>query len=321
MFRFTYNGNMKRKFLWSSLTLIVLAAIGVLVYLSLHSNFYQTPLPDTGYNPGQSTNSKIPNFDHVLIVVFENKGYATILNTGQAPYFASLAKQNSLATHYYSLFHPSLPNYIALTSGSNAGISSDCSPDDCMAKVKNIADEIEASGRSWKGYQEDMPSPCTTYNTGRYAVRHNPFVYYPDIQTNSQRCRSHDVPYDQLATDLANNQLPNYAFITPNLCHDMHDCSVKAGNDWLTKEAPKILNSSTFKNSNSLLVITFDEAEGGDHANRVPAILVGKSVKTGFSSDQTYSHYSLLHTIEAAWDLQPLTKNDANAPLMNEFFK
>lgn len=312
---------MKRRFLWSSLVLIALAAIGVLIYLSFHSNFYQTQLPNSSGNPATQTNSSLPNFDHVIVMVFENKGYSTILDTHQAPYFDKLAKQNSLATHYYATFHPSLPNYIALTSGSNAGITSDCSPDDCLANVKNIADEIEASGRSWKAYQEDMPSPCTTHNSGRYAVRHNPFVYYPDIQTDTERCRSHDVPYSQLAVDLKDNQLPNYAFVTPNLCHDMHDCSVKAGNDWLAKEAPELLNSSAFKNSNSLLVVTFDEAEGGDHANRVPAILIGPSVKTGFASAQPYSHYSLLHTIEAAWGLKPLTKNDANAPLMNEFFK
>ncbi|HET8689843.1 MAG TPA: alkaline phosphatase family protein [Candidatus Saccharimonadales bacterium] len=309
---------MRHRLLWSTMTIIILLAIGALIYLSTRSNFYQTQLP-TG-NTADQASTTLPDFDHVVIMVFENKGYSTILYNSQAPYFGKLAKQNSLATHYYANFHPSLPNYIAMTSGTNAGITSDCSPDKCPAKVKNIADEIESSGRSWKAYQEDMPAPCTTYNSGRYAVRHNPFVYYPNILNDTQRCQSHDVPYSQLALDLSRNQLPDYVFITPNLCHDMHDCSVKAGNDWLAHEAPKIIDSDAFKNSNSLLIVTFDEAEGSDQTNRIPTILIGHSVKKNFISDQTYSHYSLLHTIEAAWGLKPLTKNDADAPVMSDFF-
>lgn len=264
----------------------------------------------------------VPSFDHIAIIVMENHGTYSIIGNKSAPYLNKLASTNALATNYSAIFHPSLPNYLALTSGTNAGITTDCSPSSiCQANVKNIADEIESTGRTWKAYQEDMPRPCADTNAGLYAVRHDPFAYYPDITRNVARCQKHVVAYSQLASDLSKNQLPSYSFITPNVCHDMHNCSVKIGDDWLKNNVPKLLNSSEFTKQNSLLIITFDEAEASDSGNKVAAILIGKSVVKHYKSNATYSHYGLLHTIESAWGLTPMTENDIRAPIMKDFFK
>jgi hypothetical protein len=128
--------------------------------------------------------------------------------------------------------HPSLPNYLALTSGSTAGISTDCNPPGgaCTAAVRNIADEVVASGRSWRMYAEGMPAPCATHNVGEYAVKHVPFLYFPDVTNDANYCAAHVVPYSDLATDLATTtRLPAYSFVSPNLCDDMHDCAIATG--------------------------------------------------------------------------------------------
>lgn len=301
--------------------ILVLVALGF--YLWRH--FDQTkngtvPATKTVAQPA-AKEPVIPDFSHIVIILEENHGLTNIIGNSEAPFINKLAKTSALATNYDAIFHPSLPNYLALTSGTNGGITTDCSPSSqCWANVRNITDEIEASGRTWKAYEESMPAACTTVNSGLYAVRHDPFVYYPDISQNPSRCDNHVVPFSELAHDLANNSLPNYVFITPNVCNDMHDCSVQTGDNWLKKLVPKILQSKAFTKENSLLAITWDEAEGQTEPNRVPLILAGQKVKKNFSSSQPYNHYSLLKTIETAWQLKPLTDNNTSAKPMLDFF-
>lgn len=298
----------------------VLVLAGAAYWLLRPARFYETPL--SKHTPGSSQTAKIPAFDHIVILMLENKGYGTIIgNRTDAPYLNSLASQYALAANDTALFHPSLPNYIALTGGTNAGITSDCSPGPrCQANTTPITAEIDASHRSWKTYLEDMPAPCTLQNAGRYAVRHNPFVYYPAITNRTAYCAAHDVPYGALASDLAAHRLPNYVFIAPNICDDMHSCPVSTGDAWLQREVPKLLDSDAFTKQRSLLVITFDEAEGSDRQNVVPLILVGSDVKRGYVSKQPYTHYSLVHTIEQSWQLDPLTASDKQAPTLSDFF-
>lgn len=300
------------------LVVIFLAAIYVVGNQHLHEN------PPPVNHPKQAATQAAPKASplaHVFIVVMENKEYSAIINNSQAPYINSLAQTYATATNYSGVAHPSEPNYLALTSGSTDGVTTDCNPPSagCEVSVPNIADEIEKSGRTWKEYAESMPTACYTQNAGEYATKHNPFVYYNDVVNNSARCKAHVVPFTQLATDLASvATTPNYAFITPNLCNDMHDCSVSTGNNWLAAHVPMILNSKAFTTQSSLLVITWDE--GSSASNHVPTILIGSSVKRGYQSVKPYNHYSLLHTIEYRWGLPPLTNNDKSAPLMNEFF-
>ena len=258
-----------------------------------------------------------PGLAHIVIILEENKTEQSVIGSPDAHYINMLADNNARASNYYAVTNPSLPNYLALTSGSSAGFKYDCSPPggNCQAKVTNIADRLEMAGKTWKEYAESMPSPCYANNSGDYAVRHNPFLYYPDITSNLSRCKTHVVPLTNLMHDLERAaDLPDYSFITPNLCSDMHNCPVLTGDDWLSQHVPQILHAPAFAQQNSLLVIVWDE--GSIANNNVPVIFAGPAAKKGYVSVTYYSHYSLLHTIEAAWNMQPLTANDARAPLM-----
>lgn len=261
--------------------------------------------------------SKQGNLDHVVVIVEENKPATHIIGSPDAPFINQLAARGALATNYSAITNPSLPNYLALTSGTTAGISTDCLPSSCTARVPSIAGKIEQAGRTWKMYAESMPAPCTDHNIDPYAVRHNPFLYYPEVTDDATYCAAHDVPFSRLASDLAQaSTLPDFAFISPDLCHDMHNCSVTTGDDWLAAEVPKILASPAFTDQNSLLVITWDEGETGD--NTIATIFAGPAAKASYSTDTAFTHYSLLHTIESDWGIRPLTDHDANAPVMDE---
>src|ERR1051326_5003636 len=178
-----------------------------------------------GPAPKAAAAGTVPVFDHIFTIMMENHSYNEIIGSSQAPYINGLANANGLATNYFAVSHPSLPNYLAATGGSTFGVTTDCTT--CFQAQPNIAvDRAEASGRSWKAYQESMPSNCFLGNSGEYAQKHNPFVYYDDIRLNSTECNK-DVPYTQLSTDLASAATtPSYAWITPNLIDDMHDGTV-----------------------------------------------------------------------------------------------
>jgi acid phosphatase len=158
---------------------------------------------------------------------------------------------------------------------------------------------------------------CYSRNSGEYAVKHNPFVYYENIRGNQSRCEAHVVPYTSFPADLKSaSTLPDYSFISPNMCNDMHNCTIQAGDSWLAREVPRILASPAFTRQNSLLVVVWDEGHKSD--NRVLAIFAGAAAKKGYVSRAKYDHYSLLRTIESVWHLPPLTRNDANAPVMTD---
>jgi phospholipase C len=257
--------------------------------------------------------------EHIVVIMEENKPSNTVLNGDEAPFLNSLASTYAVATDYTAITNPSLPNYIALTSGTTAGISTDCLPAECGSlNVPSIADRVESSGRDWRIYGEGMPAPCSTENSGRYAVKHIPFVYYRSVVSDASFCAHHVMPYPQLAADLAGGTLPDLVFITPDLCNDMHDCPIATGDAWLSREVPQILQSASF-GENSLLVITFDEGTWDD--NQVATVFAGPAAKPGSSSAVAYSHYALLHTIEALWGLEPLTENDRDAPVMQDLLR
>jgi hypothetical protein len=163
-----------------------------------------------------------------------------------------------------------------------------------------------------------MPSTCFLGDAGAYAQKHNPFVYFDDVRTTPE-CEN-VVPMDGLASDLSSTgAAPSFGWITPNLCNDMHDCSIGSGDTWLSNTVPMLLNSPAFTSQNSLLLITWDEDDGSQQ-NRVPMLLIGPSVIPGASSANAYDHYSVLKTIEMAWDLAPLTANDAAAAPITDVF-
>ena len=261
--------------------------------------------------------ASLPSYDHVFVIAMENHSYGEIIGNPAAPYINSLTAAGGLATNYFAAGHPSLPNYLALTGGSTYGVTSDCTT--CWVAAPNIADKLEAAGKTWKAYQESMPSACLVGDSYPYVQKHNPLIYFNDIRTNASRCQSHVVPYSQLSGDLGSAATtPNYAFITPNMSNDMHDGSIQAGDAWLQQQVPHILGSPAFTAQRSLLTIVWDE-DDGSASNQVAMILVGTGITPGYRSTAGYNHYSLLHTVEAGLGLPTLTNNDAAAAVMSDF--
>ena len=168
----------------------------------------------------------------------ENKEAGEVLGSRSAPYLNGLARRYATATAFYGIRHPSLPNYLALTGGSTFGIKSDCTS--CHAAGANLVDQLEAAGVPWRAYMEGMPRACFNGGSrGDYAKKHNPFMYYDDVRTRPGPC-GNVVPASRLPADLASG-LPSFVWITPNLCHDMHDCSVRTGDRYLAGLVPKFL--------------------------------------------------------------------------------
>jgi phosphatidylinositol-3-phosphatase len=255
----------------------------------------------------------LPHFSHVVIVVMENHDYGQIIGNPDAPYINSLARRHALSTGYQAIAHPSLPNYLALIGGSTFGVHSNCM--DCLQTAPNLVDQLEAHGISWKAYMEDMPSPCFTGSaSGNYAKKHNPFVYFTDITSNPGRCRK-VVPLTQVVADLGRHALPQFAFITPDRCHDMHDCSERTGDTYLSQLLPTILREL---GPSGVLFLTWDEGRPGPatteagsccptaQGGQVVMIAAGPGALQGASVGTAYNHYSLLLTIEEAWGLERL---------------
>ena len=281
-----------------------------------------SPTPTPTPSPPPVPSAGVPAYDHIVEILMENTAYSQIIGSSSAPYVNSLARNGAIAGNYVAIGHPSLPNYMALSSGqSYSWAPSDCDPSaSCQTSAVNVADRIEGSGKTWREYAESMGSPCRLASSGTYFARHNPFVYYTDITGNATRCNSHVVDYSNLSTDLAaTSSTPNYAFITPNSCNDMHDCPVATGDTWLSQAVPAILGSPAFTQQHSLLVIVWDE-DDGSQGNKVAFVATGYGVKTGFTSNVGYNHYSLLKTVEASWGLSTMTTNDAAASAMSDIF-
>lgn len=290
---------------------LVLLIVGVSLYFgSRHLN--------TSKHSAPSSNRQTVSIDHIAVIVMENKRYDAIVGSSAAPYINALLQEYALAKNYYAITNPSLPNYLALVGGSTFGVTSNCI--NCFIAATNLVDQLEVHNKTWKGYMESMPENCYIGYHDPYAQKHNPFVYFDDIRNNPQRCNN-DVPLDQLYKDLQSEKTtPNFMFITPNLCNDMHDCSIQQGDTWLSHIIPTLLQSPAFQKQRSFIVLTWDEAEAGS-SNQIPIIFIGNTVKKKFSSELKYNHYSLLHTIEAVWGIPPITDEVKNAPVMTEFLQ
>jgi hypothetical protein len=260
----------------------------------------------------------IPAFHHIFVVIMENHSSSEIIGSADAPYINSLVASYGHAANYSAISHPSLPNYLALTSGSTFGLTTDCT--DCFQNAPNLpVDRLVPAGLSWRGYMESMPSPAFVGDAYPYMQKHDPFVYYDNIRTDPAQF-ANVVPYTQFAVDLASaGTTPAFCWITPNMLDDMHDGTVAGGDAWLSKAIPAILNSDAFTIDKSLLFITWDENDDSP-GNEVATLVIADAVTPGFTSQVPYTHYSLLRTIEASWGLAPLTANDAAATPMSDFF-
>jgi phospholipase C len=238
-------------------------------------------------------------YAHVLWIWMENKSYSQVIGSSSAPYTNQLANQCGLATNYSAVTHPSLPNYIAATSGDYWGIADDNPPASHPLAVASIYSQVKAAGRTWRDYEESAPSNCPLTSSGLYAVRHDPVPYYTGIRSD---CANWDVPMGtttsgKLASDLSANTLPDFAFLTPNLCNDTHDCGVSTGDAWLQSWFQVILASPAYQAGNTAIFLTYDE-DDGSASNHVVTIVVSPYTPTGKKSSMAFSHYSLLKTTE-----------------------
>ena len=262
---------------------------------------------------GANTGTALPRFDRVVVVVFENKEFEQVVGSADAPTFSSLARRYALLANYRAVSHPSLPDYLALVSGSTQGITSDCTS--CRVSATNLADTLERAGKSWKTYAEGLPRAGFMGSwAGRYAKKHNPFLYFTDVASRPDRLRR-IVPLETFRRDLAAGGLPDFSLVVPDLCHDMHDCSVATGDAWLgTFLRPLLRSSSTL--GNGAVFVVFDEGTtsqgGGGH---VPALVLGPLVRPGSQTSTPLDHYGLLRTIESAWHLPLLGRSRGARPI------
>lgn len=247
-------------------------------------------------------------YQHVVWILMENRALSQVAGSASAPYLNSVARACGLATDYSGVAHPSLPNYIALTSGSTHGIQDDASPGSHHLAGPSI---FSLLGAQWRSLEETMPSNCDHGGYGDYAVKHNPAAYYAAI---AQACAAQDQPLGA-PPDLS----ARFTLITPNLCHDMHDCSTAAGDAWLAQEMPVILDTPQYRGGRTVVFITWDEGFSSG-SNLVPTYVVAPSVRPGTRSSSPYTHYSLLRTTQELLGLSPLLGAAASATSMQAGF-
>jgi phospholipase C len=252
-------------------------------------------------------------------VVEENHSYAEVIGSSSMPYFQSLTSQYGLATQYYADAHPSIPNYLALTTGLmetfDDGFSGTISDD-------SVVRELVKAGKTWKSYAESLPSPgYLGGDSGLYKRSHNPFTYLSDVQSDSAQT-ANIVPFTQFATDVASNALPQYSFIAPNLLDDAHDGSLAQADAWLQTNIAPLISSTAFQ-SKGLLIITFDEGDEADVSHgggQVATLIISSTAKKGFQSQTLYQHQSALRLILSGSGVNTFPGLAAAAPDMAEFF-
>ena len=274
----------------------------------------------SGTPPGRPpVGGTVPPVGHVFIVVEENADYANVIGSAAMPYLNGLATRYGLATEYYANTHPSIGNYFMMTVGkivtNNDGYTGTVTDD-------NIVRHLLAAGKTWKAYAEDLPAVGyhAAGDSGKYASRHNPLSYLSDV-VNDPAQVTNLVPFSQFAADLANNALPNYAFIVPNLCNDAHDCPLATADAWLQTNIDPLITSTGFQ-QDGLLIILFDESRADlrHGGGRIAWVVVSAKVKSGYRSAALYQHENTLRLTAEALGLTTFPNAAVGAANMAEFF-
>ena len=261
-------------------------------------------------------------FGHVVIVLGEDTN-ASDAESGM-PWLDALGAQYSTATQFYATTHPSVGNYMNMVTGQDITNDNTVVPLTFPVSVDNVVRELIASGKSWKQYAESIPSvgylgTDSTCCGGQYYAHNVPLAYMADAQFAAQV--TNIVPFTQFATDLANNALPNYSFITPNGCDDAHDCSIQTFDDWLKTNITPLLSNSQFL-QNGVLIVAWDESASDitNGGGRVQFVLAGPTVKTAYSSSNLYQWPSLCRLSLEGLDVATIPAACSSAPSMLEFF-
>jgi phosphatidylinositol-3-phosphatase len=271
---------------------------------------------DTSSRNGLQQASRPPAFSHIWVIFMENHDYTQVIRNPEAPHINQLADMYGLATQYFGVAHGSQPNYIAFFSGNQYGVTGGSTPN---LDASNLVDQLEAHDRSWHVYAENFPGNCFNGITssggadgpGTYVRRHVPAMAFRDIRRNPQRCSkvTNLSSFDPAAAD--------FELIVPNLTNDMHDGTIRQGDNFLRSFVPRITGSAAWKQNGALFIVWDEGREKG--ANRVPLLVIAPLVAPRFRSDLRHDHYSLLRTIEDAWNLGCLG-NACTATDLGEFF-
>jgi phosphatidylinositol-3-phosphatase len=248
-----------------------------------------------------SSHSQRASESRVFVVVLENREYGEVVGNREAPFLDSLARRGTLATHYYAVAHPSLPNYLALLGGSTFGISRNCT--ECSAPGSNLALQLSRAGVSWRAYMGGMPRPCFGgAEAGDYVKRHNPFMHFRSIASSRERC-GQVVPATRLGADLRRRALPAFGWLSPNLCDSGHDCDLATADRYMSRLIPRITRQL---GPGGVVVVTFDEGTSdagccgmaGSAGGRVMTVVAGPGRPAASLTAGTYDHYSLLAALE-----------------------
>jgi phosphatidylinositol-3-phosphatase len=256
---------------------------------------------------GTATAPPPARYDHVVWIVMENKSYSDVMGSKSAAFTRSLAAACGSAANFRAEAHPSLPNYIAMTSGSTHGVRDDRGPGSHPLPGPSIFSQL---GGHWRALQESMPSRCYRGNSLLYAVRHNPAAYYTGL---ARSCARHDVRLSSPPDVSA-----RFTFIPPNLCHDTHNCGVGTGDRFLSSLLTDIASGAEYRAGKTAVFITYDE-DDGSHSNRIPTLVISPYTRPGTRSSKRFTHYSLLRTTEDMLGLKRLGAA-AHAPSMRKAF-
>jgi hypothetical protein len=236
-------------------------------------------------------------YQHVVVVVMENKRYTDVIGNTAAPWLTSIAHGCATDNHYQAVSSPSRPNYIAMTAGSTfdcAGSDADPIIGNCNPTSPSLFKQVIDAGGTAVTYAEAMSSNCAATSSGAYAVKHNPWVYFA---AEASLCGQHDQPMPA-AIDVA--QLPELLVVIPDLCNDTHDCSVGTGDAWLRQHLQPVLDSPAYLDGSTAVIVTYDEY------TYLPNVFASQSAKPGATVTATTSHYGFLRTVEDMLGLPPL---------------
>jgi len=239
----------------------------------------------------------------VMVTWEENENYSSVIGSSGAPYINSIASQCGLATNYDSLTHPSLPNYMEMTSAQPYDVAPWNGDRDPGGTCSTTNPSIFSQTSNWKSYVESMPSNCDMTDSGDYEARHNPAVYY----SNLTDCSTNDVPFTELATDVASGSLPTISTVTPNAIDDGEDGTLSETETWLSNYLPTILAGPDYTSGRLAIIIVWDEGAGsGDVASNVPLIVLSEGTPAGSTSSLPLNDYSVTAAIDSIAGLTPL---------------
>jgi acid phosphatase len=257
----------------------------------------------------------VPAFEHVIVVVMENKSADRAVDQVSCPFTAQFAKSYAMFSDSYAITHPSQPNYLALWAASTLGVTDNsCPARGSPFEAENFGHALEAAGKTWRAYSEALPgagsSTCRAKGS-LYTRKHAPWTQFGNLDHKNER------PYTDLAGDIAGHALPDLAFVVPDNCHNTHDCSLSAGDGWLADELTPMIGAVGRR---GLVVLTYDE---DDHSsdNHILTVFAGPLVRPGSISARRITHYTLVRTLCDGLGIPPFGEAVAEKPITDVWYR